>query len=175
MVAKIHNIQHSKVEYTCAKCKDTIPANTPYRYFKPGYMGRLKVKRCMKPECTPTRSELDNSKLAEVYATQEDAEKSIAAATTIADIESALESVKDAAEGVHQEYEEAVEAAPMMNVQMEERMNALDSYMSEIDSFSPDDLPELGDDPDSETQAEYDEALESIREEALTIVNSFEF
>jgi hypothetical protein len=175
MAAKIHTVAKSMKEVECTKCHDTIPVGSPYQYFKPGYRGRLKVRRCMKPDCTPKRSELDTSKLAEVYAAQEDATDTIANATTIADVTEAVDAVHEEAERIQQEYQDAVDASPMMSGQMEDRMSALDTYISELEGFDPGETEELGDDPDDEAQAEYDEALSRARDEALDLIGSFEF
>jgi hypothetical protein len=175
MAAKIHSVTKSMKEVECTKCHDTIPVGSPYQYFKPGYRGRLKVRRCMKPACTPKRSELDTSKLAEVFAAQEDAEATINEATEIPEIVTAVEAVKEEAERIQQEYQDAVDAAPMMNGQMEERMSALDTYVNELEGFDAGETEELGDDPDDEAQAEYEAALNQVRDEALDLIGSFEF
>jgi hypothetical protein len=167
-MAAVKNIKKSQREYTCSKCGDAIPQGAPYRYFKPGFRGRMKVRRCMKPECAPRRSELTNNKLAAVYEAQEDAETNIRALKwsdeasweeQISDIESALEEAASVANDTAQEYEESIEATPMLEDKVGEWRDALTEWAGELESWQPEDEPE----PEPDT-AEGDASTEERRE-----------
>lgn len=158
MPAKVHNVKKSMSEYKCNSCGETIPIGSPYRYFKPGYFSRIKVKRCMKSECSPKRSELEQSKLAELYSAQEDAEVSVRDATDISEFDDIFSDLASTAEQILQDYEEAVQAGPMLEGQIGDRMSALDSFAQELRSFDAGE----GD-------------LDSAKEAALEAIDSFGF
>lgn len=159
MATAVKNIKTSMEEYTCSKCGDTIPKGTAYRYFKPGFRGKMKIRRCMKSECAPRRSELTDNKLASVYAAQEDAETTIRSlkwsdeATweeQIADIESALEEVASMAADIVDEYEQAIDVTPMLEDKVGELRDALSEYADKLNSWEPEDQPEEGADIEGE-------------------------
>lgn len=155
-MAPVKNIKRSMEEYTCSACGDTIEKGSAYRYFKPGFRGRVKVRRCMKPECAPRRSELTNNKLAEVYAAQEDAETDLRAlkfddAAPWEDqynaIEEILQNAGQVATDIADEYQQGIDATPMLEDKVGEWRDALETWADELSSWSAPDEPES--EPDS--------------------------
>ena len=179
------HVKKSMKNYTCTKCGDEIPEGSEYRYFKPGYRGRVKVRRCMKPECAPRRSELTDNKMADVYAAQEDAEASIRAlkwddegdwADQVGQIEELLTEAAGTAEGLIEEDEEAIQNAPMLEEQLGERRDALEEWVGELQSFEPSDQPEeekpeVGGDLE-DWLADASEKFDRAVEEALEILGN---
>jgi hypothetical protein len=150
MPARVKTVKAMK-PYTCTKCHDPIEKGETYRYFKPGFRGRIKVRRCLKPECAPRRSELEDNKLSAVYEAQEDAETNIRSLKwddsvpweeQFGDIESALQEAAGAATDVADEYEQAIDGLPAMN---EDRFgpwrDALTDWANELESWSAPDEP----------------------------------
>jgi hypothetical protein len=147
MASKMHTVTKSQQAYTCTKCGDEIPAGSQYRYFKPGFRGRAKVRRCMKPECTPRRSELDNSQMADVFAAQEDAETDLNAlewddaieyGDRVTEIEEILKNVAESAQEVADQYEESIQNMPALeNGDVGERLNALTDWISALEAWCP--------------------------------------
>jgi hypothetical protein len=175
MAVKVRIIKKSMAEYACGKCGDTIPKGAEYRYFKPGFRGRVKVRRCMKPECAPKMSELDTSKFATVWDAIETAQVDIEAATTLSEIESALSECADSSEEVAQEYTDAQDAAPMTTDLLQERIDMLEGYANDLRAWTPDDdLEEPGEDASDEVLTEYGEALERAKDSAQEALAGFE-
>jgi hypothetical protein len=134
-MARVTTIQAAKKDQgVCGRCGDPIHAGDGYRHFTPGFRSRNKQVRCMKPACTPRPSELTNSKLSEAYAAQEDAQATIGQAATMDDITSALEDAAGRAREVAEEYESAVQAAPMLEDQVRESIDALETWADELDN-----------------------------------------
>ncbi|SRR6266851_888148 len=154
----------------CTVCGDELKQGGPYRYFKPQFRGNRKVVRCMKPECTPRRSELELSKLSGVFAAQEDAESAIDSAESIEDIQSALEDCSGSVQEVIDEYEQAIEAMPALEANTRDTIDTLESYISDLDGFSPDE-PDADEEDDEKYAKELAESLETAKEEARDIVN----
>jgi len=170
MSTRVKHIKKSMEEYTCSRCGDTIPKGSAYQYFKPGFRGRTKVRRCMKPECAPRRSELTDNKLSAVYAAQEDAETNLGALKwsdegsweeQVEDIENALGEAAEAAEEVAQEYEEAIDAAPMLEDRVGELRDAQNDWVGELQSWQPPDEPVDEEDNASE---KFDQAVQDAIE-----------
>jgi hypothetical protein len=182
MASKMHYIKTSQSDITCTKCGDVVPKGSPYCYFKPGFRGRAKVRRCMKPECHPTRSERNTSKMGEVYAAQEDAETTIRSLTwsdeasfdeQVNDIEEALNAVAEQADATAEEYDEALQAAPVLEGTVQEKIDALTDYSSELTSWQADEPgpePEGADGTEerrlwlAECQEHFDSSIETALE-----------
>jgi hypothetical protein len=168
-MAQLKTVQKAqKNQGTCSRCGQELNAGSPYRYWRPGFRSRAKITRCLKPECTPKRSELTTSKLSAAFAAQENAEDAIHAATTIADVVQAVEDCEAEARDVAQEYEDSVEAAPMLEDQVRDTIDALETWADALSGFSPEE-PE--DDDDDSTK---DEALEEAKSAAFELVGDLE-
>lgn len=144
MPARVKTVQKSRKAGKCSACGDPLPIGSAYRYFKPGFRTRLKVIRCMKPECTPKASELTTSRMSEAYAAQEDAHAAIESAETVDDLTSALEDAAGRASDLKDEYDQAIEAAPMLEEQVQPQVDALEAWAETLEGVSLDDI-EAGD------------------------------
>src|SRR5690606_24453265 len=96
-----------------------------------------------KPECTFRQSELTTSKMAGVYAAQEDAADSIAQAETIEDLKFIAEETAERIREVAQEYADAADAMGGAGEEMWERADLLESAADEIDCFDFDEFEEV--------------------------------
>lgn len=105
-----------KDQGTCSKCGDALPAGSPYRYWKPMFRSRFKMRRCMKPTCSPRMSELESSAISEIYAAMENAEDVASQFETGEGVEEtqeltdAITEVQEAIDAVAGGYREADEA-----------------------------------------------------------------
>ncbi len=178
MAAQVKTVT-ARQEYKCTRCGDLIKPGTKYRYFKPGFRSRIKIRRCMKPECTPKMSELDTSKMSGAYAAIEEAEAAVSAAGEVSEVMQAIEDCEAAIRDVQDEYEQAVDDTPMLEEQVRPKIDALESFADDLSSFQPEE-------PDEDTpqdalakgtpdiQQELDELLQQAKEEALDLLSGLE-
>lgn len=152
-----------KPQGKCSSCQVELPAGSPYRYYRSGYRGP-KVKFCMKSECTPRESQRESSKLADVYAAQEDARDSINSAETVEEVRDAVETLSGAVGDTASEYEDAINETPMLEDQLTDKLGALEDYQGSLDGFEPD----IDEDMDA------DDVLRTAKDEALELVDSLE-
>ncbi len=175
-MAKITIVPKSaKDQGTCGRCGDPLPKGCAYRHATPGFRGR-KIKRCMKPECGFRQSELTTSKMAEVYAAQEDAEDNLNPATCLEDIRQALDECADRCEEVANEYREAAEAMGGAGTEMEDKADEIESWCDELRSFDEEEFSTEVTVFDESTQIEVDDEpeidLEAAIEQAKVVVGS---
>lgn len=137
----------------CESCRNEIPKGEPYRWFKVGFRSRYKHVRCMRHQCTPTRSQLESSKMSGVYAAVETAESAVNgvawggdAADVVQQLKSALEDAGSEFETVADEYSEAAEAMGGAGEQMKTVADSIRDAASELSSFEPSE-----DEPDFDT------------------------
>lgn len=129
-------------ERHCGRCGKKIENGENYRQWSFRYGGTH--FRCYRPECTPRRSELTQSKMGEVYAAIEDAESTISGAESIDDITTAIEEVAERARDVAAEYEEAAEHFGGEG-ENRERADEVEAFADELDNFYPDEEAEISD------------------------------
>lgn len=98
----------------------------------------------------PLRSELTQSKMAEVYAAIEDAETSIAQAEAVDDVNASVQTVGETVSSVASEYRDAAEAMGSAGGENEEKADALEGWAQELESWEAD---VSADEPDFEEQA----------------------
>lgn len=158
MPAKVREMKYCMSEVTCTVCKDVVPVGYPYRYYKPGFMGRLKIKRCMKPECYPKRSELAMNKIGRIYAEIEGAEASLEGADSPEAVGELLVAVANECDSVREDYEEARENMPVDSGDWIGWIEVLDGYASDLRGF------------DTSPDRDLDEAKEA----AQTLLDEFE-
>lgn len=162
MPAQLKTVRRAqKPQGDCSHCKTPINAGDPYRYWKPGFRSRTKIRVCMQAACTPKRSQLENSKMSDAYAAIEDAESIIQAAETIDEIRTALEECSQAVQTVADEYSEAISETPMLEATLQEKVDELESFAGDLDAT------ELEDPEDDADDGEKADALENARSEAL--------
>lgn len=139
-IAKITTVTKAKKDQgKCGRCGKELPAGAPYRWFTVGFRSSYKHRRCMERACDPKNSELESSKLSEVYAVQENFD--IAGCTTINDIEEAVHAAGDEIRTVADEYTEASvnpNTGMVFNTEAEERGQTLESSADELDSWAHD-------------------------------------
>jgi hypothetical protein len=171
MSAKVkHVAKAQKDQGKCSKCQTPLPAGSEYRYFKPGFRSRVKVRRCMKPECTPKRSELDTSRMSEALGAQEDGEAAIHDATEITDLKQAVEDTAAQAREVIDAYEDAISETPMLEDQLREKIDLLDQWADALEGYDPEEID------DEETDEEVRlQQFEDAKQEAYDVVGSLEY
>ncbi|HEV2174233.1 MAG TPA: hypothetical protein VGR71_11735 [Nitrospira sp.] len=140
----------------CAKCKTKLPAGSPYRYYRPGFRSRSKVRLCLSATCTPRRSELETSKLADAYAAIEDTETVIAEATDIDSVTDAVNECASRIRDLSEEYEQSIENAPMLEDTVREKIELLDSFADDLESFEPDEETEQPEEPRRPNRQDFD-------------------
>ena len=178
-VARIYTVNKSKRDYTCGATGHTIPAGSPYRWFKVGFRSRTKQIRCMDHD--PKMSERESSKMAGVWAALEDAESQISALAgdveyrayiVLDNITLIMGDAADAIREVADEYREAAEAMGGAGEEMEEKADLIEDGASEIEGWSgdledPDDDEEI--DPD-EAISDYEGRFAEVRDEAISLL-----
>jgi hypothetical protein len=141
-IAKIQTVQRSRKEYVCEKCRDVLPVGSQYRHYTVGFRSKYKHVRCMKDTCFPRSSELESSRLSDVYAAQENAEdqlNALALSSTPDDISAILEELASAIREVAEEYEAAAENeyGVVFNQDSADRAEILQSAADEIENYDP--------------------------------------
>lgn len=135
-IAKITEVKAARKDQgQCDRCDAPLPAGSPYRWFQVGFRSNFKRVRCMKPVCTPKLSERESSKIATIYAAQEDFD--VADCTTIDEINQAVRDFADGVREVADEYTEAStdDTGNVFNTDAEERADTLNSSADELDSW----------------------------------------
>lgn len=139
--ARIYTVKSARKDQgTCPICGDALTVGTPYRHFTVGFRSRAKKVRCMKPSCTPTRSQLESSRLAEIYEVIDIA--NFDGCENEEDIRSVLEEVASAARDLSSEYAEASvnqNTGAVFNQEAADRGERLEAYADELDSWDPGD------------------------------------
>jgi len=156
--------------HSCGKCGTEIKVGDPYRWVKTKsgpYGGQTKY-RCM--TCPTWRqSELSSSKMAGIYAAQEDLSDNIDTFESVDDLEGAAQAFADQVREVAEEYRESQQNMvdgfghdTSMSDELGEKADSLDDWANDVESTSfvdfEDDEPEETDYPDEDTfQLAYEE------------------
>ena len=148
--------------YSCARCAEKIVAGQAYFEWSFRYGG---THRQHTTHGSPKPSQLTQSKMSTAYAAIESAEEAIANAESIEDLTSALEECAGEINGVADEYQDSFDNIPE-NLQqggpaqeIQEKIDALQSFASDIEGLSFDDFEEEEPERDEfETDAEYEAA-----------------
>lgn len=144
----------------CGNCKSPIvKGKDRRRTFAVGFRG-YEQTRCMKPECTPSRSELESSAISGVYAAIDGL--NVQNMHTVDDFEAARDEVVEACEEVADEYEsnEMFE----VNEMLQERAETIRSAADELSNWVPDnEAPDEDDERDEDVT--YEEAMAAWLEE----------
>jgi hypothetical protein len=175
---RVHTAKKSSVgkEITCKRCQRAIKPKETYYYYTRRFsrVGKgVRFNHCSAHRPRPT--DLSSSPMAEIREAQEDAQKAIDSASCGADMMSALEDLKSVADDVKTRAEESLENMPEglrensdSGQQLQERIDALESYIDELDSVSVDGV-EQKETPDEE---EEDTSLEDARQECESAIDS---
>lgn len=142
-IARVAYITKSQKQYKCEKCGAEIAKGQPYRRFKVGFRSNFNHYRCMKSECTPTRGQLDNSKMSSVWDAQDEFERALNDATSRDDIMEALSTYAEALREVGSEYTEASinpNTGAVFSTDNEERGETLDQAADEVENIDIEEL-----------------------------------
>lgn len=155
---------------TCGKCGTAIvKGQDRRRTFAVGFRG-WEQTRCMRPECTPTRAELESSAVADVYSAMDDID--YASLGTTDDFTEARDSVVSAIEDVASNYEsnEMYE----INEVLQERVDILQSAASDLEQWEPGESEPNEDDPESwgDEYASFEDAHDAWLEETREALES---
>lgn len=176
-LARIYTTKKVQKNWTCGKCGAAIVKGQDGRIsFAVGFRGREQT-RCTRPECRPTRSELESSAVSTVYAAQDDIDYSTL--HTLDDLTEARDAVAAAAREVAEEYE----ANEMydINEMLQERAEMLNSAADELEGWEPEDEEPSEDDYDEDEDEEsrsFEDAhgdwLEAARESLQEAIDGME-
>lgn len=147
----------------CGKCGDPIvKGQDKRRTFSVGFRG-YEQTRCMKSDCTPTRSELESSAVASVYDAIDSAD--VDGAASYDDLTSLRDEIAEAFNEVASEYEgnEMYD----INEQLQERVEMLQNSASELEQWEPENEEPVWEAPESEPEAEPDEDFEQEHDDWL--------
>jgi DNA-directed RNA polymerase subunit M/transcription elongation factor TFIIS len=160
-----------KPNRTCGKCGKEIEPGMPYRWVQPksGPYGGTKRYRCM--ECPTWReSELTTSKMAGVYAAQEQVDDELYTCEEMGDLESLRDDVADQVEAVADEYEESAQNIvdgfgheTSMSEELADKASMLRDWAEDIRNVAFDDFDEpdeMPDDDEDDREATVEEAKE---------------
>lgn len=165
-MARVTTVQKSMKAQVCGRCHTELPKGSAYRHATPGFRG-TKLIRCLGPDCRFRQSELTTSKMAEVYAAQEDAFDNIDTwdGVDTDELESILQDAADRARDVAQEYADAADAMGDAGAEMQERADEIEAWADAlVDVEWPDDS-ELGVDSDPEdTEAWADDCRQAAQD-----------
>lgn len=155
-LARIYTTKKVQKNWTCGKCGAAIVKGQDGRIsFAVGFRGREQT-RCTRPECRPTRSELESSAVSSVYAAQDDID--YMTLHTLEDLTGARDAVVDATREVASEYES--NEMYDINEVLQERVEMLNSAAEELEGWEPeDDEPSKDDYDEDDKDDEDDESL----------------
>jgi hypothetical protein len=166
-----------KDQGSCSRCNCTIKRGDGYVWWQ--FRFGTKNVRCSKSECFPRASELTQSeKLSRVYAQQENVEDAIAAFRDEGDLDNlnaSVESAKDELQEVADEYRESADNirenfpdSPTAD-ECEEKAENLESVISDIEGFSPDEFDHDADDEDRDEDEQRNDWIEEVVSELEAI------
>ena len=145
--ARVYTTAKVRKDWTCGKCGAAIRKGIDGRLsFAVGFRG-YEQTRCLKPECRPTRGELESSAVAPVYDAIDGA--SFEGIDSVEDAKDILGEVRDAISEVVDEYEsnEMFE----INEDLQDRVNTLQAAADELDGWDFDGEEDPGEDEECET------------------------
>lgn len=178
-MARVHKQENSRKVHTCRKGHE-IPAGETYWWAKPGFRRRTPLIACA---AHPFRqSELTTSAASEPMAAVEAFEDEAAAGfSTIEDLTTAWDSLREAVESYRDQRQEALDAWEYGNSQLEEYLETAEAALQEVEGFTPEEWSgdEEPEDTDSDAWAEWEDEhsqhVQDQTDEALSVVGSLEF
>lgn len=144
--ARVYRTAKVRKDWKCESCGAAIRKGIDGRIsFAVGFRG-FEHTRCTRPECYPTRAELESSAVASVYAAIDGVD--LSSCESVEDFEAALEEIASACDEVADEYEsnEMYE----INEMLQERAETVRNAGDELRSWSWDGE----DEPQSDAQCE---------------------
>lgn len=170
--ARIYTTKKVQKDWVCGKCREPIRKGIDGRIsFAVGFRGREQT-RCTKPECRPTRSELESSAVGQIFDVIDGYD--ISTFTTADDFTEARDAIVEAINEVAGEYEsnEMYE----INYDLQERVSTLEGAASELESWEPEnEQPDEDEEQDCDdcdgtgkVECEHDDEDESHEDECET-------
>ncbi len=134
-MARVHKVAKSAKVHLCGHFPTHyIDKGDPYYWAAPGFRSRTKMIRCVDH---PFReSDLITGNRADIVRAREDAIDAIDGAESIADIESAMSEFESAADDYLNLRQEALDAWPNGNSQLQEYVDQAESITSEVGGWS---------------------------------------
>lgn len=170
---RVHTVLKNRKPQTCGKCRKEIGVGEGYKHWSFRYGG--KSVRCL--TCKIRRSELTQSGyFAQVYDAQDDFHDTVGELDRTDwegfrdSLIAAAENVRDVADGVKGEYEDALAEWEHGNSMLEEKVEMAEQWYEELDSAISDvdgEEPDLPDEPDEDADEEEKEEYQSERESAI--------
>ena len=156
----------------CDKCGAEIKPGDPYKWVRPksGPYGGYQRNRCA--TCPVWKqSELSSSKMADVYAAQEQCEDDLPGLDAVDDIRGLAEALAEQVRSVAEEYRESASNIEdgfghptFQSEELEQRADELESWADEIEGVDlEDEPPECEGCPDCQPNEEWDEDDDVIR------------
>ena len=141
-IARTYISKKVRKDWTCGKCRQPIRKGIDGRLsFAVGFRG-YEQTRCLRPECKPTRSELESSAVATVYAAQDDIDYD--SLQSVDDLTEARDSVVEACNEVAEEY--SSNEMFDINEDLQERAQILEDAASELENWEPEGEEPVSDD-----------------------------
>lgn len=184
-MARIHHAKKSTrgKEIKCKHCQRVIKPGENYKYYTRRFSRIGKGVRYNHCSACPVRpTDLSSSPMAELTEAQQAAQTAIDSASCGADLQAAIEELKSVAEDIKQRAEDSLENMPEglrensdSGQQLQERIDALESYVSELESVSIDESLELSDEPEGEEAEEAEsnnQEFENAQQECQAAIDS---
>lgn len=168
----------------CKNCGVKINTGEKYYFYFKRYSKRsrgAKVVHCASHY--PRPSDLTSSKMGEVYDAQQDASRALSGCEDAESMSAILADIISVAESVKEQYEESLENMPEQlressdsGQQIQEKIDALDNYIQELEDKQSECDSWQADDPlDGETEEEsHERQIEEFRGEVEDSVSSLE-
>lgn len=172
-MARVTTVNKSMKDQACGRCGTELPKGSAYRWAKPGFRSHTRMIRCTDLACAFRQSELTTSKLAGVYAAQEDANDRLDGwdGAGLGELQSLLDDAAAAAGEVAEEYRDASQNwGDNGNEEWDGYADEIESWISELESvdlneFDADAVKEEVEAEDHGGAEEMGQAFEEKRQE----------
>lgn len=191
-MARVFTSKKSKAgkKIACKKCGRKIKAGEKYFYYTRKLSRSKKVRGVRFTHCAdhrPRHTDLSGSPMAEIYDAQEDASGSLDSCLSGSDMMQVIEDLKAVVEEVKERAEESLENMPEglrensdSGQTLQERIDALEEYISELEQVEVGDAeeieeeePEEGEEPKGEAkELDKEDPVEEAREECRQAIDS---
>lgn len=174
-LARIYTTKKVRKDWTCGKCGAAIRKGVDGRIsFAVGFRG-WEQTRCTRPECRPTRSELESSAVATVYGAIDGTD--LSSIDNQEDFESVRDEIVAACEEVADEYEQ--NEMYEINYDLQERAEMIRSAGDELESWEPENDEPVEDDFDEDEEEQtfeeaHDEWVEETRDSLQSAIDEME-
>lgn len=210
-ITYVKKAQASKFKRVCEACHEEIVPGQPYKWTAPGGIGARKRFRHSTPECNTgwTRAQMSSSKMgtawdaqdaayaaldaidASDYIGEEDGKATFNGDSLVSDVEAILQDCASGAEECAADYQDGIDALPEplqygpTAEESQEKIDHLESWGSDLESwspsnsdFDPDDVDpsEPGEDPDDDAVRDaFDDWVQEVLSDARDVVDQLEY